>query len=147
MARPMRYALLLLPLLLITTACRFVEQQKDLAARIAAFRVLRPVLQMQSNHAQLTQSSFRETDAVAAKRMPVIAAPSVSPVVVVQRDAMRVHIDGKELRTMALAEAHAAIAMARCEMQIERQRQRLQRKRIIVVMPKGNLELPAPPIG
>ena len=68
MARSMRVALLLLPVLMLTTACRLVEQQKDLAARIAAFCVLRPILAMQSSQATLTQATFRETDAVAPKQ-------------------------------------------------------------------------------
>jgi hypothetical protein len=167
MARSMRFALLLLPLL-ITTACRFVDQQKDLVARIAAFSVLRPVLEMQSTRATLTQGSIRNTDAVAAKRTPKPAAPIVAavparagqpavrivnvestrplvanaaakPTIVWPRQMVHVRIDGQALHTIALAQARAHLAVAQCQVEA----QRLQtRKRRIMVTPGGEFELP-----
>jgi hypothetical protein len=169
MARSMRYALLLMPLMLITTACRFVEQQKDLAARVAAFTVLRPILQMQSNHAPLTQSSSRPTEAVAAKQTPKPGAPAVTagseidvqelrfeaelplpvvaPMMALNHHTMR--IDATRLRTMAMSEARHALAVSRCELQMERAKKGTQRKRIIVIAPGVDLDfdLPSPAIG
>jgi hypothetical protein len=169
MARSLRYALLILPLLM-TTACRLVDQQKDLLARVAAFCVLRPVLEMQSNKATLTQGSVRKADAVAPKQALKMKAPSLAaakpvvvraksapsaiasrgpsaPIFVIPMDeieaakAVRAQFDAEVLHE-ALAQAAKEVARAECALKEQRERERLvARKRVIVVAP-ATFQLP-----
>ena len=169
MARSLRYALLILPLLM-TAACRLVDQQKDLLARVAAFCVLRPVLELQSNKATLTQGSVRKADAVAPKQALKAKAPSVAAakpapraktahaiafaraseqVFVVPMEeieaakAVRVQFDA-EAFNKAMAQAANDLAKANCALKEQRERERLvARKRLIVVAP-ATFQLPVP---
>lgn len=172
MARSLRYALLILPLL-TATSCRLVEQQKDLLARVAAFCVLRPVLEMQSSKATLTQGSVRRADAVAPKQMLKMKAPSLAaakPVVISTKNVPPViasHRRSEQIFVIPMEEIEAAkavrvkfhaeafnkvmaqaakdVATAQCALTEQRERERLvARKRAIVVAPT-TFHLPTPP--